>query len=91
MRRQPRLKSHYEGYAPGGGGRDRLEAATDNKNVPAGPKSAAIFTKNHTAILDRAEAFPNMFHRKGQIIVPRSSIDEERIFELALEAGGGGS
>src|SRR5207247_9788903 len=25
--------------------------------------------------------------RKGQIIVPRSSIDEERIFELALEAG----
>ena len=28
-----------------------------------------------------------MFHRKGQIVVPRSAIDEERIFELALEAG----
>jgi len=28
-----------------------------------------------------------MFHRKGQITVPRGSIDEDRIFELALDAG----
>jgi transcriptional/translational regulatory protein YebC/TACO1 len=28
-----------------------------------------------------------MFHRKGQITVPRSSIDEDRLLELALEAG----
>jgi transcriptional/translational regulatory protein YebC/TACO1 len=28
-----------------------------------------------------------MFHKKGQITVPRNSIGEERIFELALEAG----
>jgi transcriptional/translational regulatory protein YebC/TACO1 len=28
-----------------------------------------------------------MFHKKGRITVPRGSIDEERIFELALEAG----
>src|SRR5205085_12065688 len=26
-------------------------------------------------------------HRKGQIVVPRSSVDEEKIFELALEGG----
>ena len=28
-----------------------------------------------------------MFHKKGQISVPRSSIDEDQILELALEAG----
>src|SRR5437016_14184580 len=28
-----------------------------------------------------------MFHKKGQITVPRSSIDEDRLLELALEAG----
>ena len=28
-----------------------------------------------------------MFHRKGQISVPRASIDEDRILELALEGG----
>jgi len=28
-----------------------------------------------------------MFHKKGQISVPRSSINEDQILELALEAG----
>jgi transcriptional/translational regulatory protein YebC/TACO1 len=28
-----------------------------------------------------------MFHRKGQITVPRSNIDEDRLLEIALEAG----
>ena len=28
-----------------------------------------------------------MFHKKGRITVPRNAMDEERIFELALEAG----
>src|SRR5207247_7838308 len=28
-----------------------------------------------------------MFHRKGQITLPRSSIDEDRLLEIALEAG----
>jgi transcriptional/translational regulatory protein YebC/TACO1 len=28
-----------------------------------------------------------MFHKKGRITVPRQSIAEERIFELALEGG----
>ena len=28
-----------------------------------------------------------MFHRKGQIAVPRSSIGEDRLLEIALEAG----
>ncbi len=28
-----------------------------------------------------------MFHKKGRITVPREAIEEERLFELALEAG----
>src|SRR5256885_3960499 len=77
----------YEGYAPGGVA-VIVEAATDNKNRTAA-EIRSIFTKNH-GNLGSSGSVSYMFHRKGQIIVPRSSIGEERIFELALEAGGGG-
>src|SRR5438067_4207946 len=74
----------YEGYAPGGVA-VIVEAATDNKNRTAAGISS-ILTNNHGNLgLDGSVSY--MFHRKGQIIVPRSSIGEERIFELALEAG----
>jgi YebC/PmpR family DNA-binding regulatory protein len=74
----------YEGYAPGGVA-VIVEAATDNKNRTAA-EIRSIFTKNH-GNLGSSGSVSYMFHRKGQIIVPRSSIGEERIFELALEAG----
>src|SRR6266581_7861259 len=74
----------YEGYAPGGVA-VIVEAATDNKNRTAA-EIRSIFTKNH-GNLGSTGSVSYMFHRKGQIIVPRSSIDEDRIFELALEAG----
>jgi transcriptional/translational regulatory protein YebC/TACO1 len=28
-----------------------------------------------------------MFHKKGQITVPRAAIEEDKLFEIALEAG----
>src|SRR5438477_12685916 len=74
----------YEGYGPGGAA-IIVEAATDNKNRTAA-EVRSIFTKNH-GNLGSAGSVSYMFHKKGQIIVPRSSIGEERIFELALEAG----
>src|SRR6201987_4487325 len=74
----------YEGYAPGGVA-VIVEAATDNKNRTAA-EIRSIFTKNH-GNLGSSGSVSYMFHKKGQITVPRSSIDEERIFELALEAG----
>src|SRR5438874_9928662 len=74
----------YEGYAPGGVA-VIVEAATDNKNRTAA-EIRSIFSKNHGNLASTGSV-SYMFHRKGQIIVPRSSIDEERIFELALEAG----
>ena len=74
----------YEGYAPGGVA-VIVEAATDNKNRTAA-EIRSIFSK-HNGNLASSGSVSYMFHKKGQITVPRSSIDEDRLFELALEAG----
>jgi YebC/PmpR family DNA-binding regulatory protein len=74
----------YEGYAPGGVA-VIVEAATDNKNRTAA-EIRSIFTKNN-GNLGSSGTVSYMFHKKGQITVPRDSIDENRIFELALDAG----
>ncbi|HEX8680162.1 MAG TPA: YebC/PmpR family DNA-binding transcriptional regulator [Chthoniobacterales bacterium] len=74
----------YEGYAPGGVA-VLVEAATDNKNRTAA-EMRLIFSKNN-GNLATSGSVSYLFHKKGQITVPRDAIDEERLFELALEAG----
>jgi YebC/PmpR family DNA-binding regulatory protein len=74
----------YEGYAPGGVA-VIVETATDNKNRTAA-EIRSIFSRNH-GNLATSGSVSYMFHKKGRITVPRSSIAEERLFELALEAG----
>ena len=74
----------YEGYAPGGVA-VIVEAATDNKNRTAA-EIRRIFSKNE-GNLATSGSVSYMFHKKGRITVPRNTIAEERIFELALEAG----
>jgi YebC/PmpR family DNA-binding regulatory protein len=74
----------YEGYAPGGVA-VIVEAATDNKNRTAA-EIRSIFTRNN-GNLGSSGSVSYMFHKKGQINVRRDSIDEERIFELTLNAG----
>lgn len=74
----------YEGYAPGGVA-VIVEAATDNKNRTAA-EIRRIFSKNDGS-LATSGSVSYMFHKKGRITVPRGTIAEERIFELALEAG----
>ena len=74
----------YEGYAPGGVA-VIVEAATDNRNRTAA-EIRSIFTRNH-GNLATSGSVSYMFHKKGRITVPRASIAEERIFELALEGG----
>src|SRR5882762_9188574 len=74
----------YEGYAPGGVA-VIVEAATDNKNRTAA-EIRSIFTKNN-GNLGSSGSVSYMFHKKGQINVPGDAIDEDRLFELALEAG----
>ncbi|PYI42082.1 MAG: YebC/PmpR family DNA-binding transcriptional regulator [Verrucomicrobia bacterium] len=74
----------YEGYAPGGVALI-VEAATDNRNR-TGAEIRRIFAQNNGSLASSGSV-SYMFHRKGQITLPRSSIDEDRLLELALEAG----
>jgi YebC/PmpR family DNA-binding regulatory protein len=74
----------YEGYAPGGVA-VIVEAATDNKNRTAA-EMRRIFSKNDGS-LAVSGSVSYMFHKKGRITVPRAAIEEERLFEIALEAG----
>jgi YebC/PmpR family DNA-binding regulatory protein len=74
----------YEGYAVGGVA-IIVEAATDNRNRTAA-EVRSIFTKNH-GNLATSGSVSYMFHKKGQITVARDSIEEDRLLEVALEAG----
>jgi len=74
----------YEGYGQGGVA-IMVEAATDNRNR-TGAEVRRIFTQNNGNLASNGSV-SYMFHRKGQITVPRSNIDEDRLLETALEAG----
>jgi YebC/PmpR family DNA-binding regulatory protein len=74
----------YEGYGPGGVALI-IETATDNKNRTAA-EMRLIFSKN-SGNLATSGSVSYMFHKKGRITVSRNTISEERLFELALEAG----
>lgn len=74
----------YEGYAPGGVALV-IETATDNKNRTAADLRL-IFSKNH-GNLGGPGSVSFMFHRKGQITVPLTAAEEDRLLEIILEAG----
>lgn len=74
----------YEGYAVGGVG-VIVEVTTDNKNRSAS-EVRSIFTKCG-GNLAGAGALAFNFQRFGQFIVPKSKVDEDRLVEVALEAG----
>lgn len=61
------------------------EISTDNKNRTAA-EIRHILTKNGGSIAS-AGAVSRLFHRKGQIMIARSDAEEERVMEIALEAG----
>lgn len=74
----------YEGYGPGGVA-VFIEALTDNKNRTVA-EIRHIFSK-HGGNLGEAGSVQWMFERKGYIAVSRDEIAEERLLEVALEAG----
>jgi YebC/PmpR family DNA-binding regulatory protein len=75
----------YEGYAPGGIALF-VEALTDNRNRTAQDVRHA-FTRNG-GNLGETGSTAWMFTRKGVIVVEKAAApDEERLFEVALEAG----
>jgi YebC/PmpR family DNA-binding regulatory protein len=74
----------YEGYGPGGAA-IIVETATDNKNRTAAD-IRSIFSKNH-GHLAASGSVSYMFKRKGLITIARDAVEEERLMEVALEAG----
>jgi YebC/PmpR family DNA-binding regulatory protein len=74
----------YEGYGPGGVA-IIVEATTDNKNRTAAD-IRSLFAKNH-GNLGASGSVSYMFRRKGQITVGKTGVDEDKLVEVALEAG----
>ena len=74
----------YEGYAPGGVA-VLVEALTDNRNRTASAIRHA-FSKGGGNMAE-AGSVAYLFNRKGQIVIPGDGVDEDRVMEVALEAG----
>lgn len=74
----------YEGYGPGGVGLI-VEVTTDNKNRSAS-EVRSTFSK-HGGNLAGAGALAFNFQRKGQILIGKGKTTEERLMEIAIEAG----
>ncbi len=75
----------YEGYGPGGVA-VLVTALTDNRNR-TGAEIRNIFSKSGGQ-LGEPNSVAWMFDRKGIIVVPREVIDEDRLLEVVIEAGG---
>jgi YebC/PmpR family DNA-binding regulatory protein len=73
----------YEGYGPGGVA-VLVECLTDNRNR-TGAEMRSLFTRSGGSMAEPG-AVAWQFERKGMIEVPRT-IDEDRLMELASEAG----
>src|ERR1051325_8859580 len=74
----------YEIYGPNGIA-ILAEISTDNRNRTAS-EIRSIVTKNGGTIATQGSV-SRLFHRKGQIIVPREAANEDQLMEIALEAG----
>ena len=74
----------YEGYGPGGVA-VMCDILTDNRNRTA-PEVRKLFEKNGGK-MGATGCVGYLFDRKGMILVPADSVDEEELMELAMEAG----
>ena len=74
----------YEAFGPNGVAL-LVELSTDNRNRTAA-EIRSLLTKNGGSIATPG-AVTRLFHRKGQMIVPRDGANEDELMELVLEAG----
>jgi YebC/PmpR family DNA-binding regulatory protein len=74
----------YEGYGPGGVA-VMVQVLTDNKNR-AVSELRHMFSKNN-GNLGESGSVGYLFTKKGLIVVPKSAASEEKLTEIALEAG----
>ena len=74
----------YEGYGPGGVA-VMARVLTDNRNRTVS-ELRFLFSK-HGGHLGEANSVAWMFQKRGVVHVDKTGIDEDRVMELALEAG----
>lgn len=74
----------YEIFAPGGVAM-LVELTTDNRNRTAA-EIRSIVTKS-AANMATAGSVTRLFHRKGHLVISREVAGEDKLMELALEAG----
>jgi YebC/PmpR family DNA-binding regulatory protein len=74
----------YEGYGPGGVA-VLVQVMTDNRNRTVS-EIRRIFSK-HGGNMGESGCVAWMFSKRGQIAVDKSRVDEERLMEIALDAG----
>jgi YebC/PmpR family DNA-binding regulatory protein len=74
----------YEAYGPGGVA-VLINVTTDNKNRSAADLRALLLKSNGS--MGSVGSVAWQFEQKGFISVPKESIDEESLMEVALEAG----
>jgi YebC/PmpR family DNA-binding regulatory protein len=74
----------YEIYGPHGVA-VLVEVSTDNRNRTASEIRRVVTTNGGT--IATQGAVTRLFRRKGQIIIPRDAADEDKLMEVALEAG----
>ena len=74
----------YEGYAAGGVGLI-VEATTDNKNRAAAEIRQAF--NDNGGNMAQTGAVSHSFQRKGQFLLGSTQVTEDKLMEIALEAG----
>ena len=62
-----------------------IQSLTDNKNRTIGEIRHMLGKYNGNLAAGNGVAW--MFHRKGQVLVEKEKADEEKLIEMALEAG----
>lgn len=74
----------YEIYGPHGVAL-LIELSTDNRNRTAA-EIRSLLSKTAGSMATTGSV-SRLFHRKGQMIIPRDGVTEDQLMELALEAG----
>ena len=74
----------FEGYGPGGVGM-LVQVVTSNRNRTVG-EIRHLMSKNGGNMAESG-AVGWMFHRKGDIIVPKDAADEDKMMSIVLDAG----
>src|SRR6266852_67050 len=75
---------NFEGYGPGGVGMI-IQTVTTNRNRLVG-EFRHLMTKNGGNLAE-AGAVGWMFHRKGEIVVPKEQANEDKMLSIVLDAG----